>query len=43
MTRTRPVRINISGTNATTLAEAAKKRGLSVTQLVHKLIEELTR
>ena len=43
MTRTRPVRVNITGPNAAVLTEAAAKRGLSVTQLVHKLIEGLAK
>ena len=37
------VRVNITGPNAITLTEAAAKRGVSVTQLVHKLIEELAK
>lgn len=43
MTRTRPVRVNITGPNAATLTEVAEKAGISVTQLVHKLIEGMAK
>lgn len=37
------VRVRLVGTHAAILTEAAQKQGLSVTQLVHKLIEGLAR